>query len=60
MSATPEPLFWRTNADGSLACPHRDLSVCPLCAAHPDVYDIAGAHYHLTTAEAAIVLEGLL
>ena len=39
------PVTWRTNADGSLACPHRDLSVCPTCAEHPEVAEVVGAHY---------------
>lgn len=36
---------WRHNPDGSLVCPHRDLTVCPRCAEHPDVIDVVGAHY---------------
>lgn len=32
-------------ADGSLVCVHRDLSVCPACAAHPAIVDVVGAHY---------------
>lgn len=39
-------MSWRTNADGSLVCPHRELSVCPDCAAHPDVIEVEGAHFH--------------
>src|SRR3546814_1382936 len=30
---------YRTNADDSLVCPHRDLSVCPPCADHPHIVD---------------------
>lgn len=45
-TATTNPAEWNTNADGSLACPHRDLSVCPSCATHPEVADVVGAHYH--------------
>lgn len=33
------------NADGSAVCAHRDLSVCPLCAAHPFYVEVVGAHY---------------
>jgi hypothetical protein len=39
------PASWRTNADGSLVCDHRDMSVCRECAQHPLVLDCMGAHY---------------
>lgn len=42
---TPMPWTWTTNADGSLVCPHRDLSVCPSCAELPQVVEAAGAHF---------------
>jgi hypothetical protein len=35
---------YRTQADGSVVCPHRDLSVCPPClAADPNLVDVVGA-----------------
>jgi hypothetical protein len=40
------PSTWRKDAADALACPHRDLSVCAACAAHPEVLEVAGAHYH--------------
>ncbi len=40
------PDRWRTNATGSLVCPHRNMSVCPDCAEHPDITDVAGAHFY--------------
>jgi hypothetical protein len=40
-----------TNADGSLVCAHRDLSVCPTCAKAPGVHDVYGAHFHFTDVE---------
>jgi hypothetical protein len=40
-----DPARWNTNADGSLVCPHRDMSVCRECAQHPQVLDVMGAHY---------------
>lgn len=40
-----DPAWWRTNADGSLVCPHRDLSVCLACSTLPGVTEVAGAHY---------------
>ncbi len=39
---------YRTNADGSAVCPHRDMSVCADCATHPHIVEVFGAHYHLT------------
>lgn len=42
----PAPETWRTNADGSLVCPHRDLSVCPACSSLPGVTEVAGAHFY--------------
>jgi hypothetical protein len=48
MTQNVNPATWRTNADESLVCPHRDLSVCPACAAHPEVVEVYGVHYHVT------------
>lgn len=45
--ATPAPATWATNADGSLVCPHRDLSVCSACAGLPGVTEVVGAHFLL-------------
>lgn len=39
------PAGFRTASDGSLICRHRDLSVCPECAAHPAVTEVVGAHF---------------
>jgi len=36
---------FREGHDGSLACKHRDCSVCPDCAKHPNVGDVVGQHY---------------
>jgi hypothetical protein len=45
----PTVVTFRTNADGSLVCPHRDLSVCPACLAQfPDLMDVFGAVYLVT------------
>lgn len=38
---------FRTNADGTAACRHRDLSVCADCAMDPAIVEVVGAHYHL-------------
>ena len=51
------PGTWSTNANGSLACPHRDVSVCPACAAHPEVTEVAGAHFYDPTGDIAEGLE---
>jgi len=48
--AVPGPGY-RTNADGSLACPHRDLSCCPTCAKHLGVVEVMGAHYFVPDAD---------
>jgi hypothetical protein len=40
------PSKYRTNADGSAVCPHRDLSVCSSCATDPTLVNVAGAHFH--------------
>src|SRR5580765_4967327 len=48
-----DPRTFRTNADGSAVCPHRDLSVCRECAALPGVVDVYGAHYVLPPDDAA-------
>lgn len=36
---------FRTNADGSLVCQHRDLSCCPVCSDRPEIVDVYGHHY---------------
>lgn len=44
---------YRTNADGSAVCPHRDLSVCTPCAAADRMLvEVEGVHFlALTNAE---------
>lgn len=40
--------MFHEQADGSLVCPHRDLSVCPPCAASdPAIVDVVGAHFYI-------------
>lgn len=52
--------IYRTNADGSAVCPHRDLSVCPECATDPAMVEVFGAHYYLPDpVERAILLAEL-
>lgn len=38
---------YRSNADGTAVCPHRDLSVCASCATDPTLVESMGAHYHV-------------
>lgn len=52
------PAF-RTNADGSLVCPHRDLSVCPPCAMLPNVREVYGAYFLMTDTQYAQLLARL-
>jgi hypothetical protein len=54
------PKGWREGHDGSLACPHRDCSVCPKCdAAHVECVDVVGAHFWLADpADRAEFLDG--
>lgn len=40
------PRGFRTGHDDSLACPHRDLSVCPACVAkYTEIVDVYGRHF---------------
>jgi hypothetical protein len=39
---------FRTNADGSLVCDHRDLSCCEACADHPEIVEVYGSHFLVT------------
>lgn len=45
------PSDWREGHDGSLACPHRDVSVCPSCAStHAEAVEVAGVHFWVGSA----------
>ncbi len=40
------PKGWREGHGGDLACPHRDCSVCPACAAaHVECVEVYGQHF---------------
>jgi hypothetical protein len=40
------PRDWHEAKDGTLACPHRDLSVCPTCdAENVEALNVVGAHF---------------
>lgn len=45
MSITTIPVGWHEASDGTLSCPHRDLSVCTECAARPEAVEVAGAYF---------------
>lgn len=55
------PKGWHEQADGTLVCPHRDLSVCPSCAdAHEACVEVVGAHFWLPDADdRALVAAGV-
>jgi len=40
-------LKFRSNADGTAVCAHRDLSVCDECAKDESIVEVVGAHYHV-------------
>jgi len=44
------PRGFRQGFDGDIACPHRDLSVCPTCALEhqPEIVESFGRHYWVT------------
>ena len=55
MASTPNQ--YRTNADGTAVCSHRDISVCPDCfTADPALIEVAGAHFHVTDPHERLVL----
>jgi hypothetical protein len=47
-----KPRGFREGHTGSLACPHRDVSCCPVCAAkHEEVIEVYGQHYWMDDAQ---------
>jgi len=62
MTLTLVPLHEKfvLNGDGSLHCRHRDLSVCPTCAADERVVAVHGAHYAIEDEEERAVLRALV
>jgi len=56
-----KPRGFRTGHDDSLACPHRDVTCCPECAAkYPEIMDVAGRHYWVTDPDERAELEELI
>lgn len=52
---------YRSNADGSAVCAHRDLSVCDACADSDEaLVEVVGAHFYVPNAdERAALVEAL-
>lgn len=47
------PKGWTEGHDGTLACPHRDLSVCDPCASeNVEACEVVGAHFWVPDAAA--------
>ena len=41
-----KPKGFREGHTGNLACPHRDVTCCPQCAAkHPEIVEVYGQHF---------------
>ncbi len=54
---TRTPHGFGTQADGSLVCPHRDRSVCDLCArTYPEITQVSGASFWLADLRARRLL----
>ena len=52
---------YRTNADGSAVCRHRNLGVCPDCAAaDPELVEVVGAYYHVPDPDERAELQALV
>lgn len=48
------PRGWHEQKSGELVCPHRDLSVCPACAAaNPEALDCYGVHFWIPLSDRA-------
>jgi hypothetical protein len=46
------PAGWREGFDSSLACPHRDQSVCSSCAAeNPEAHECYGVHFWIQVSD---------
>jgi hypothetical protein len=49
--ATRLPKGFREGHSGDLACPHRDVSCCAVCAAaHPEIVEVYGQHFWVPSA----------
>lgn len=54
------PKGFRRSLDESIACPHRDVSVCPTCERkHAEIVDAAGRHYWVDCASERAELRAL-
>lgn len=52
------PRYWKRLAADEVACPHRDLSVCPACTVvHPECVEVFGRFYWVPDARERELLE---
>lgn len=57
----PLPRGWFENRDESVACPHRDMFVCPSClASEPQAFELSGRTYWTYDADEFAELTALL
>ena len=55
------PTGWHEAADGTITCPHRDLTVCPDCAdTHPEAVNVSGAHFWIADPDERTELAAIL
>lgn len=56
----PLPAGFREGVDSSLACPHRDLSVCDFCAGrYAEIVEVFGAHFWVSHPEERYALRNM-
>lgn len=52
------PKGFRTGHDGSLACPHRDVSCCAVCSKRAEIVEIYSRHFWVSSpAERSVLLD---
>jgi hypothetical protein len=55
------PHGWTAGHDGSVACPHHDLYVCPDCAsAHDECVEVAGQTWWITDPDKRAIISSAL
>ena len=58
MASTPKQ--FHVQADGSVVCPHRDLSVCADCAGDDRLVEVSGAYFYEPDPDARAELRAML
>ena len=52
------PRNFRAGHDGSLACPHRDVTCCPSCASkHVEIVEVYGHHFWVDVERSELLAE---